>query len=127
MDGVAPREQMPKRFGQRFPGRRLAHPNGVAAIGRNGLCREDRARRRSLQKAEIRVPVATKYAALLIRLLENPNDLRFALQRLHVGQAHQRPEGARKGLELIEREVLISQEQYLMAGERVPEQCCQVI
>ena len=93
----------------------------------SGHRREDRARRRPLQKAEIRVPVAAKHATPLIRLLENPNDIGLALQRVHVGQPHQRPECPREGLELIERQVLVPEEQHLVAGECMPEQFCQII
>ena len=79
MDGVASCEQLLKRLGQRLPSGRLAHPNGVAAKGRNDFRREDRARRRALQEAEIRVPVAAEHAALLIRLLEDANDFGFSV------------------------------------------------
>ena len=73
------------------------------------------------------MPVAAKHTTRLIRLLENPNDFWFARKRLHVGQPHQRPEGAREGFELIERKVLVPEEQHLMAGERTPELFCQIV
>src|SRR5262245_13897110 len=121
MHGIAPLEQLLKRLGQRFPGQYLAHPDRVAAMGWNDLRRQQRAGRRPLQEAEIRMPVATEHTALLIRLLEDPDDLGLALERLHIGQPHRRTESARDDLELIERETLLAEEQHLMAGKRLLE------
>jgi hypothetical protein len=73
------------------------------------------------------VPVAAEHAALLVRLLQHPDDLGLALQRLNVRQPHQRPESARHSLELTEREGLVAEEQHLMAGKRMLEQACQVV
>src|SRR5260221_12089153 len=95
MDGIALQEQVLQWLGQRLPGKRLTHPNSVAAMGRNNLRGQKRARRWPFQEAEVSVPVAAKHTTRLIRLLENPNDLGIARQRLHIRQSHQRPAGRR--------------------------------